>query len=194
MIEEVYQQLKETTQVSFCLIACEIEDWNAQLSPWSAPAVYGKEGFAGEGAETLEWLEKECLPGLENIYQMKLEEKRLLIGGYSLSGLFAMWAFYELGIFAGAAACSASFWFPGWMEYTKQHMVRKKSRIYLSLGIKEERTRNPVMATVGEAARGMYQQLSEDMNVEKVTLEWNPGNHFTQPAERIMKGFAWLLS
>ena len=75
-IEEVYQQLKETTQVSFCLIACEIEDWNAQLSPWSAPAVYGKEGFAGEGAETLEWLEKEFLPGLENIYQMKLEEKR----------------------------------------------------------------------------------------------------------------------
>ena len=89
-IEEVYQQLKETTQVSFFLIACEIEDWNAQLSPWSAPAVYGNEGFAGEGAETLEWLEKECLPGLENIYQMKLEEKRLLIGGYSLSGLFAM--------------------------------------------------------------------------------------------------------
>ena len=94
--------------MSFWLIACEIEDWNAQLSPWSAPAVYGKEGFAGEGAETLEWLEKECLPGLENIYQMKLEEKRLLIGGYSLSGLFAMWAFYELGIFTGAAACSAS--------------------------------------------------------------------------------------
>ena len=125
---------------------------------------------------------------------MKLEEKRLLIGGYSLSGLFAMWAFYELGIFTGAAACSASFWFPGWMEYTKQHMVRKKSRIYLSLGIKEEKTRNPVMATVGEAARGMYQQLSEDMNVEKVTLEWNLSNHFTQPAERTMKGFAWLLS
>ena len=44
-IEEVYQQLKETTQVSFWLIACEIEDWNAQLSPWSAPAVYGKEGL-----------------------------------------------------------------------------------------------------------------------------------------------------
>lgn len=193
-IEEVYRQLKETTQVSFWLIACEIEDWNAQLSPWSAPAVYGKEGFAGEGAETLKWLEKECLPGLENIYQMKLEEKRLLIGGYSLSGLFAMWAFYELGIFTGAAACSASFWFPGWMEYTKQHMVHKKSRIYLSLGIKEEKTRNPVMAKVGEAARGMYQQLSEDMNVEKVTLEWNHGNHFTQPAERTMKGFAWLLS
>ena len=40
----------------------------------------------------------------------------------------------------------------------------------------------------------MYQQLSEDMNVEKVTLEWNPGNHFTQPAKRTMKGFAWLLS
>ena len=36
--------------------------------------------------------------------------------------------------------------------------------------------------------------LCEDMNVEKVTLEWNPGNHFTQPAKRTMKGFAWLLS
>ena len=60
----------------------------------------------------LKWLEKDCLPGLENIYQMKLEEKRLLIGGYSLSGLFCNVGFYELGIFTGAAACSASFWFP----------------------------------------------------------------------------------
>lgn len=53
-IEEVYQQLKETTQVSFWLIACEIEDWNAQLSPWSAAGCIWERRICRRGSRDLE--------------------------------------------------------------------------------------------------------------------------------------------
>ena len=34
----------------FCLKAVKVNSWNEDLSPWSAPAVFGKEDF-GDGAE-----------------------------------------------------------------------------------------------------------------------------------------------
>ena len=100
MIEEVYQQLKSNT-VSFCLIACEIEDWNAQLSPWSAPCcIWGKKAF-GEGSRDLGMAGEEYLPGLErHISDEAGREKRLLIGGYSFVWIICNVGFYELGIFA----------------------------------------------------------------------------------------------
>ena len=104
-----------------------------------------------------------------------------------------MWAFYESDIFTGVAACSASLWFPHWAEYVREHTIHPGSLIYLSLGIKEEKTRNAVMATVGDATRSLYQQYCSDPRVAETVLEWNPGNHFTQPDERVFKGFAWLL-
>ena len=31
----------------FHLLAIKVKDWNRDLSPWNAPAVFGKEGFGG---------------------------------------------------------------------------------------------------------------------------------------------------
>ena len=82
-------------------------------------------------------------------------------------------------------------WFPGFPDYLKAHPVRAE-RVYLSLGDKEERTRHPVMRTVGDAIRE-----SENIFIQQgiqTELEWNPGNHFKEPDLRMAKGFAWLLA
>jgi hypothetical protein len=64
--------------------------------------------------------------------------------------------------------------------------------IYLSLGKKEEKTRSTAMAAVGENIRRQYDILkAHDINV---TLEWNDGNHFTDPEIRTAKGFAWCIN
>ena len=61
--------------------------------------------------------------------------------------------------------------------------------IYLSLGKKEEKTRNKIMAAVGDNIRRQYDTLKQlDLDV---TLEWNEGNHFTEPEIRTAKGFMW---
>jgi hypothetical protein len=63
--------------------------------------------------------------------------------------------------------------------------------VYLSLGDREERTRNPVMARVGDAIREAYAHLQET-GVDCV-LEWNKGNHFKEPDLRTARAFAWVM-
>ena len=111
---------------------------------------------------------------------------------YSLAAFFALWAVYQTDIFSGAAAASPSVWFPGWIEYAGDKKVRA-GEIYLSLGDREEKARNPVMRTVGDNIRKQYELLKADPACRDCILEMNPGNHFREPDLRTAKGFAWLL-
>ncbi len=36
----------------FRIVACQVEDWNRDLSPWEAPPVFGKDDFGGKAEET----------------------------------------------------------------------------------------------------------------------------------------------
>ena len=112
------------------------------------------------------------------------------IGGYSLAGLFALWAAYQTDGFAGVAAASPSIWFPGFTEYMTSRSIHT-GRVYLTLGDREEKTRNPVMSTVGDRIRAMNDYLTSQGKV--CTLEWNQGNHFKEPDLRMAKGFSFML-
>ena len=41
---------------NFLFAAIPVESWNDALSPWKAPAVWGKQGFGGKAGETLRFL------------------------------------------------------------------------------------------------------------------------------------------
>ena len=179
-IENEVSHIAGSCDKPFCLIAVKVDNWNTDLSPWKAPAVFGKEDF-GEGAEeTLAKIKKLCADGNKNYY----------IGGYSLAGLFALWAAYRTDIFKGVAAASPSLWFPGFADYMKENEFRTGA-VYLSLGDKEEKTRNPVMATVGDRIREAYALLCEQGM--KCVLEWNEGNHFKDFDVRTAKAFSWVI-
>ena len=127
-----------------------------------------------------------------NTQTNKQAEVKIYLGGYSLAGFFSLWAAYQTDRFAGVAAVSPSVWFPGWMDFAREHSIRAQ-RVYLSLGDKEERTRNPVMRTVGDNIRSQLELLESDAGCTACTLEMNQGNHFREPDLRTAKGFAWLL-
>ena len=178
----------------FCLKAVRVNSWNRDLSPWPAPPAFGHEGF-GEGAEAaLAFLLEDLIPSMKAEFALTdsgHREKLFYIGGYSLAGLFALWAVYQTDLFSGAAAASPSIWFPGFLDYMKSNPIRTEA-VYLSLGDKEEKTRNPVMSQVGKAIRRGYDQLTADGC--SCILEWNQGNHFQEPDLRTAKAFAWLLN
>ncbi len=169
---------------SFCLKTVKVDNWNKDLSPWSAPAVFGREDFGAGAEETLAYLLTEVVPHKIN------SPKKVYIGGYSLAGLFALWAGYQTDAFSGIAAASPSIWFPGFTEYMKENELHAHA-VHLSLGDREERTRNPVMARVGDAIREAYAHLQET-GVDCV-LEWNKGNHFKEPDLRTARAFAWVM-
>ena len=178
------QELSGTSD--FHLIAVKVDSWNDDLSPWEAPAVFGDEGFGGKAEKTFGYVYSNVI---EPLKMNKDEELRLIIGGYSLSGLFALWSVYQTDAFAGCVAASPSVWFPGFTEYVAENDILT-GHVYLSLGKKEDKTRNPVMSQVGNAIRSIYDAVKPKVDV---TLEWNEGNHFKEPDMRLAKGFAWCL-
>lgn len=172
--------IKEMTDVDFKLLAVKVDAWNAALSPWEAPAVFGKDAFAGNADQTLEDILTLCSDTNKTYY----------IGGYSLAGLFALWAGCQTEVFKGVAAASPSVWFPGFTDYLKDHEMKSEC-VYLSLGDKESKTRNPVMAAVGEKIIEVFRSL--EWQSIPCTLEWNQGNHFKDADKRTAKAFAWIM-
>ena len=173
-------EIKKLAESDFCLTAFRAENWNRDLSPWPSPAVFGKEDFGSGAADTLAEVLKICTD----------PDKSYIIGGYSLAGLFALWAAYQTDVFMGVAAASPSIWFPGFVEYMRENSIHTDS-VYLSLGDREEKTRNPVMCTVGERIRETS-ALLKDLGIN-TTLEWNQGNHFRDADIRTAKAFAWVM-
>ena len=174
-------EIQKLAGKDFCLAAFKVRNWNADLSPWQSPAVFGREGFGDGAKDTLSEVLKYCTN----------RDKTYIIGGYSLAGLFALWAVYQTDVFKGAAAASPSVWFPGFVEYMRGNRIRTGS-VYLSLGDREEKTRNPVMAAVGKRIREAY-TLLKDRGIS-TTLEWNQGNHFRDADIRTAKAFAWVMA
>jgi hypothetical protein len=173
-------EIQRLSGKDFRLLAVKVDSWNQDLSPWPAPAVFGKDDFGNGARETLTEILELC----------KDEDKVYCLGGYSLAALFSPWAAYQTDRFAGIAAASPSIWFPGFVDYMKSHAIRC-SNIYLSLGDKEEKTRNAVMSQVGDCIRDGYAWLKE--HGIDCTLEWNKGGHFKEPELRTARAFARLL-
>ena len=185
VLDQEVKAIKELSDKPFSLLAFMIKDWNQELTPWGAPPVFGKTPF-GDGAEkTLVFITNQLLPEVqENI-------PHLILGGYSLAGLFALWAGYQTDKFEGIAAASPSVWYPQWIDYASENRPLAKS-VYLSLGDKEEKAKNPIMAQVGNAIRTQHELLTgQEINT---LLEWNAGNHFVDSDKRMAKGFAWLIN
>lgn len=180
-LENEVREIEKRTSKEFRFIVTKVENWNDDLSPWKAPAVFKTEDFCGGASKTL-----------ENIIALCADKNRkYYIGGYSLAGLFALWAACQTDIFSGVAAASPSVWFPGFIDYMKTYKM-KSQNVYLSLGDREEKTRNPVIAQIGNCIKEEYRCLLE--NGINCILEWNKGNHFKEADIRTAKAFAWILN
>lgn len=187
-MEREVDALRRQTARSFLLVAVPVENWNDDLSPWSAPPAWGRQGFGGRAGDTLAWLEQAVL-GIRQQYSIK-EDGKVILGGYSLAGLFALWAATRTNTLYGVAATSPSVWFPGWSAYEAAHPIQAQ-RVYLSLGDREEDTKNQTMATVGDNIRALHSALTR--RGKDCTLEWNAGGHFKDADLRTARAFAWTM-
>lgn len=181
LIDAEVELIRKGSVVPFRLAAVLVDDWKRDLSPWSAPPVSGGEEFGGKASSTLDYVLSLCSDRTKNYY----------IGGYSLSGLFALWSATKTDTFKGAAAASPSVWFPGFTDYMKENEV-KAGAVYLSLGDREAKTRNRTMATVADAVIEC-RNIMEEEGI-RCFFEWNEGGHFNSPEKRTAKAFAWILS
>ena len=190
------QQLFEATQTAgyppFTLVAISDLDWNHDMAPWDSPAAFKKgEPFTGGADDYLRLLVEEIIPRAEKGLAGPPAWRG--ITGYSLAGLFAVYAIYRTDMFSRVGCTSGSLWFPGFKEYIFSHEPKSRPDcIYFSLGDKEAKTRNPVLKTVQENTEEI-QTFYQNKGIDTV-FQLNPGNHFVQGIERTVAGIQWLLS
>ena len=189
--EDLYQALQNMGCTSINLLVIGNIDWNHDMSPWYMPSIYSKEkSFSGGADEYLRLLIDNILPKANE--KIDGEPGFTGITGYSLAGIFAVYAMYKTDAFDRVASMSGSLWFHDFIEYCKRNDCRKlPDKIYFSLGDKEANTRNPVLKTV----EGNTRELSEYFKKlgSEVIFELNPGNHFTDTILRIAKGIKAIL-
>lgn len=189
--EAVALELDKLVCAPYSLLAVNVSDWNSALSPWKAPAVFKGEPEFGCGAdEYIAELVDEIVPAACS--EAGLKPSAVYIAGYSMAGLFALYSLYKTDFFAGCASCSGSLWFPVFSEYVCEHeFASSPSKIYLSIGDREAKTKNPVMATVEDKTRGIAERYKA--KGYDVRLEMNQGGHFNDPELRTAKGIAWVI-
>ena len=179
---------RQAAGVPLVLAAPAIGDWEVELMPWPDAAMSRRE-HAGECAgHTLSHITEALIPFLRERYG----PLPIVLGGYSLGGLFALWAASRCPCFAAVAAVSPSVWIAGWLGHAAAHPVQAR-HVYLSLGLREERTRNCAIARVGDNIRFEHELLQRQPGVERCVLEWNEGGHFAHCAQRTARGFAWCV-
>ena len=116
----------------------------------------------------------------------------MAIAGYSLGGLFAIYSVYKTTIFTRIASASGSFWFPKFIAFAQENKLKADvKKIYFSLGNKESKVKNKVLATVENNTKEL-EKLLNDKGI-KTIYEENEGNHFQNADLRMAKGIKWIL-
>ena len=173
----------------FYLLFVSVPDWNRDLSPWKADE---PSYFAGGGADYLDFVTG---PVLDETMRSagNIDPARLGIIGYSLAGLFSLWSAYRTDLFKTAASCSGSLWYDGFVGFMRSSGVKRKMSVYLSLGVREERSRNRFFSLIGDRTREALEILKSDNNVEDAVLTMNPGGHGTDAEKRVCEALKWCL-
>lgn len=199
--------IAQASPTGFAMVFFDCVEWARALMPWADDAVSRDAEVGRHAPDTLRFIEHTLLPWLRE----RFGALSCIIGGYSLGGLFALWAARNTDAFAAVAAASPSLWINGWGEYAAahpilspqattqhstlniQHSKSRSSAIHLSLGDREEHCRNQRMKHIGDCVRAEHALLCQQLSPTAVTLRWHEGGHFGAEAERTAEAFAWCI-
>lgn len=154
-------------------------NWEKYLSPWPAEKVFRRsDDFGGKADELIAWLQEEL---------KHYSYDRLILAGYSLAGLFCAYAAAKMKM-DGLVTCSASYWFPGFNDYLREHPLQCE-KVYVSLGDRESHSKSPVFSTIEDRTNEAIAIMKETCEVE---FRWNEGSHFVDDVPRVMQGIEWM--
>lgn len=182
------QEIEHKAKRGFLFVGINLDAWTTCLMPWADEAVI-RDNEKPEADSTLQYIISCLLPWLNGSYG----QLPCILGGYSLGGLFALWAATKEERFYGVAAASPSVWIKGWLTYSaSNHLLCRQA--YLSLGDREEHVRNQRMAAVGTCIREYLLTAKKQIGEVQVTMEWNKGGHFDDEPQRMARAFIWNIN
>ena len=168
------------------VVAIDGVDWGCDLTPWPAKTVFrGQPDFAGGADAHLKRLTEQVVPMVERA----LEPRSRMLAGYSLAGLFAVYAALKSEMFESVASASGSMWYPGFEEFAEQS-ARVPECVYFSVGEREKFGRNAAFRSIEDCTQRVCSLL--ERRGARTVFELNPGGHFDDPVGRVRRAIEWL--
>lgn len=172
------------------IASVRVHDWADALTPWPAAGLYREDpAFGGQATATLDELLTQAIPAIEAAHGLAPAARAIC--GYSLGGLFALYALTHADAFSACACVSGSVWYEGWVEHLRELPVDLSGRYaFLSLGTKERRAARPLLKTVQDRMEACADVLRE----RGCTVDYRtgPGSHLQHVAKRLDAGLAAL--
>ena len=189
--ESLFEKTKAITNMPFHLAVIGGFDWNRDMSPWAIPKISSDDTACSGGADAyLCELCDDIMPTIGKSLFAPVAYNAIV--GYTLAGLFAIYSLYKTDIFASAASCSGSLWYPNFEEYVRTHEpLRKPDCVYFSLGDKEKNTRNKFLKPVQINTQSIFEHYAN--SGIKTDFVMNEGNHYKNCTERTASGIKWIL-
>lgn len=187
---KIFDKCIESGCSNLTLAAISGLNWNHDLSPWETPEIRNNRHGFGGADEYISELTGKILPVI--LSKLPYSPEFTAIAGYSLAGLFALYAAYKTDVFSRIASVSGSLWFPGFTGFAQSHdFLKTPDRIYLSLGDTEAKTRDKNLAPVQKNTEFLA-DFYKSRGIPTI-FELNPGNHFKDEILRISKGIKMVL-
>ena len=198
-----------------------VDLWEENFSPWCAPRVFAKGPNFGDGAQKmLDTLINQIIPWAESELTKPPAYRSLV--GYSLAGLFSLWAGVSQQVARGCqpntatapqlsalaaphvdapaatfqriGAVSGSFWFPGLLDYVDQQIRGGVVGLtHAYLSLGDREARTPNPQIMH--VRENAELLASKLESVGITstFELNRGNHFQNVEGRMQKALDWLV-
>jgi len=190
MPEHPFDLPTATASLSANVVMVPVRHWNDALTPWPAAGLYrGEPNFGGNAQVTLRELVDQAIPAIDK--DAGLAPSARAICGYSLGGLFALYAFVHTNVFAASACLSGSVWYEGWVDHLRGLDLQLNDHFaYLSVGTKEKRAARPLL-------QGVQRNMEECAAILRergceVRYQTGPGNHMQHVDERFAAGLGAL--
>ena len=176
----------------FVLVEVAVPAWHRDMTPWPGTALTPRgEPFDGGADAYLACLLERIMPRVRRMLAFTPTWQGLV--GYSLAGLFALYAHFRTDAFARIASVSGSLWYWEFDAFVRDTPVPFAPRsLYLSLGDREGHVKDEVLSTVEACTQAIVDCLVRGGST--VTYERTSGNHFYEPEARIVRAIAHLLT
>ena len=147
--------------------------------------------FGGKAAEHLSFITTHVIPFCESEYGFASSAEKRVIGGYSLGGLFSLYAAVNTDLFRTVLSCSSSLWYPGFLDYLKEHPFKAtRTKLYMSVGDQEGTTATNLTAEQTSNTmllKNFYEPTFEPNDFKYILEEGNHGNDIPGRAWRAVE-------
>ena len=149
--------------------------------------------FGGKAEEHLSFITTHVIPFCESEYGFASSEEKRVMGGYSLGGLFSLYAAVNTDFFGTVLSCSSSLWYPGFLDYLKEHPFKAAHpKLYISVGDQEGTTATNLTADQTLNTLALKDWIGPRFQAGDFQFTLEEGNHGNNISRRVERAVEWL--